>query len=110
YVSLVLAQQLFDLAIDDLLPPVDALCVPAQQDLHAVACAGGDLGRVDTGVEPGGQRRVPQVVRTGSEWRGHRGRRESERTGLLPDAVVRRGADHSPTLIGEQPPVLGGTE
>src|SRR5690606_40588559 len=59
---------------------------------------------------PGRQCRVPPVIRASRERRGTRVRRTRQRTGLLPDAVVRRAPDYSPTLVGEQPPVLGGAE
>jgi hypothetical protein len=65
--GIVPVQQLFDLAVGGLLATVDALRVATQQDLNAVARALGHLGRVDAGVEPRRQRRVPKVVRTGRE-------------------------------------------
>lgn len=46
---------------------VDALGVDTQQDVDAVAGPFGDLGRVHAGVEPERYRRVPEVVRPGSE-------------------------------------------
>jgi hypothetical protein len=35
-----------------------------------MACPGGDQGRVDSGVEPGGYRRMAEVVRAARERRG----------------------------------------
>jgi hypothetical protein len=49
---------------------------------------------------------VPQVVRPSGQRRGHLFRRERQVPGLVPDTLVRSGDDHSPTFVGEQPPVL----
>lgn len=51
-VSLVLAEQVLDAPVGDVLPSVEALRVPGQQDLNAVAGALGNLGRVGSCVEP----------------------------------------------------------
>ncbi|MDQ0907623.1 hypothetical protein QFZ22_003608 [Streptomyces canus] len=50
--SLVLAKQVLDAPVGDVLPSVEALRVAGQQDLNAVAGALGNLGGVNTGVEP----------------------------------------------------------
>lgn len=60
----VLSKELRDPAIDNVLSPVEALRVPAEEHLDAVARALRNLGGVHAGVEPGRQRRVPQVVRS----------------------------------------------
>ncbi len=62
------------------------------------------------GVEPRRQRRMSEIVRPSSERRSDRGRRERQRPSFLPDAVVRRGPDHSPALVSEQPPVISRAE
>ncbi|KQW10398.1 hypothetical protein ASD08_38040 [Streptomyces sp. Root369] len=100
---ILLAQQLFDLVVGDLLPTVDALRVAAKQDLDAVARTFGDLGCVDPGVEPSRQRRVPKVVRAGGEWRGDGGRGKSQGASLLPP-------NYSPAFMGEEPSVAGHPE
>ncbi|MDQ0763887.1 hypothetical protein QFZ32_003067 [Streptomyces canus] len=50
--SLVLAKQVLDAPVGDVLPSVEALRVAGQQDLNAVAGALGNLGGVNAGVEP----------------------------------------------------------
>ncbi len=45
-VSLVLAEQVLDAPVGDVLPSVEALRVAGQQDLNAVAGALGDLGGI----------------------------------------------------------------
>src|SRR5689334_14652101 len=87
-VSLVLAEQVLDTPVRNVLPSVEALRVAGQQDLNAIASALGDLGRVDPGIEPRRQRRVPKVVRPTRERRGRNGRRKRQETSLLPHAVV----------------------
>lgn len=67
--SLVLVEQVLDPPIRHLLTPVEALGVPTQQHLDAVAGALGNLGGVHAGVEPGGERGVPKVVRAGKRRR-----------------------------------------
>src|SRR5215471_13077095 len=52
----------FDTALGFVLLAGDALGIDPQQDLHAVACPVGDLGRWYSSVEPYGQRRVAKVI------------------------------------------------
>jgi hypothetical protein len=52
------------LRVGYVLATIQALGVPGQQHLDAVARALGDLGRVHPSVEPRGECSVPQVVRT----------------------------------------------
>src|SRR5689334_10066930 len=106
WVLVVLAKQILDAPVGDVLPPVEALRVAGEQYLNAVAGALGHLGRVDAGVEPRRQRRVPKVVRPTRERRGRDGRRKREEPGLLPHAVVGRGRDNRALLSEEQPPVV----
>jgi hypothetical protein len=59
----VIAEGVFDELPVDLLPAVDALGVDPQEHLNTVPGPLGDLGRVNARVQPGGQARVPQVIR-----------------------------------------------
>lgn len=64
--SLVLAKQILDTSVGDVLPSIEALRVAGQQDLHTVTSPLRDLGGVDARVEPGRQCRVPSAEgRTG---------------------------------------------
>ena len=103
---LVLAKQILDTPVGYVLPSVKALRVADQQHLDAVAGSLSHLGGVDSGVEPGGKRRVPKVVRPTRERRGRDSRREREEPGLLPDAVVGRGRDDRALLAEEEPTVV----
>lgn len=108
--SLVLAEQGVDATVGDVLPSVKALRVAGQQDLNAVAGALGDLSRVDPGIEPRRQRRVPEIVRPTRERRGGDGRRERQESSLLPHAVVGRGRDDRALLTVEESPVFRRAE
>ena len=46
----------------DLILAVDALRVDPEEDIHAVSCPFGDLGRRDAGIQPQRNGRVAQVV------------------------------------------------
>ena len=52
-----------DTALGFVLLAGDALGVDPQQNVHAVASPLGNLGRGNPGVQPGGNRRMPQIVR-----------------------------------------------
>ncbi|MEV4367471.1 hypothetical protein AB0J71_10395 [Nonomuraea sp. NPDC049637] len=54
--------------VDDVLLAVDALVVDTQEDVHAVAGTGGHFWSGDAAVEPEGDGRVPEVVRSAGEW------------------------------------------
>jgi hypothetical protein len=66
--KLALAQGLADATLGELVLAHDAFGVDPHQDVDAVPCPLGDLGRVDAAVEPRGQAGMPQVV--GSPGRG----------------------------------------
>ena len=69
----VLAKQVLNTPVGNVLPSVEALRVPGQQDLNAVSGTLGHLGRVDAGIEPRRQRRVAEVVRPTSKRRSRDG-------------------------------------
>lgn len=108
--SVVFVQQRLDARVGDRGPSVQALGVLGHEDLDTVAGAFRDLRRVDAGVEPGGQRRVAQVVRAAREWRVQQPRRQRQFTGFAPDEVVRAGGEDASALGEEQSPVIGGAE
>ena len=60
-------QRRLDALLRNLVLPVDALGVDAQQDVHAVARPLGDLGGWHAGVQPRRQARVPKIIRTPCE-------------------------------------------
>ena len=64
------AEDLLDAVVGDFFLAADALGVDAEQHLHTVAGAVGDLGGGDAAVEPQGDGRVPQVVGAACEGRG----------------------------------------
>jgi len=63
----ILAERFADAALGEFVLADDALGVDAQQNVHAVPRPLRDLGREDAPVQPGGQARVPQVVRPPGE-------------------------------------------
>lgn len=79
------AQQVFDALVVDGLPVIETLGVAGQEDLDAVAGALGYLGRVRARAQPGGQRRVPQVVRAARERGAGEGGRQREGASFVPD-------------------------
>ncbi len=60
----------FDGLVGDLAVAGDAVGVDTEQDVDAVAGAGGDLGGRRAGGQPQGQGGVPQVVRAAGQRRG----------------------------------------
>jgi hypothetical protein len=79
------AQEPFDALVVDGLPVIQALRITGQENLDAVAGPLGDLGRVGARAQPGGQRRVAQVVGAFRERGAGEGGWQGEGTGLVPD-------------------------
>lgn len=63
----VLVEQRLDALVSDRLSSIQTLGVSGHEDLDAVASAFGDLGGIYSGIQPGRQGRVAEVVRAGRE-------------------------------------------
>lgn len=98
------AQQPFDALVVDGLPVVQALRVPAKQDLGAVPSPLGDLGRVRARAQPRGQRRVPQVVRPFRDWGAPLRPVDAGLAGPLPRARTRGYSSPSSSTTRPCPP------
>src|SRR4030081_2058610 len=99
-------QYTLDLAVDRIPLPVNALGVDLEQNGHGVAGAGCDLCRVCPTVEPGGHRRMTQVVGTQRERRGCLLRRETDSACLMPDPVVDGGRHTTAALDAPEQPAI----
>src|SRR6516165_11399894 len=97
-------------ALGLVLLPGDALGVDPQQDVDAVASPLGDLRGGYSGVQPGGDRRVAEIV--GAP--GQQGCRllagEGRSAGLVEDQQVGPVIEDAPTRAGEDAPVRPGRE
>jgi hypothetical protein len=71
----------------DFILAVDALRVDPEEDIHAVSCPFGDLGRRDAGIQPKRNDRVAQVVRAFGQRRGTLAIGESGSTCRSPDSM-----------------------
>jgi hypothetical protein len=108
-VSLVLLTGgLFDAPLRLVLLAGDAFGVDPQQDVDAVACPLGDLGSGHARVEPGGYRRVSEVVGAPRQQRSRLASREGCSPGLVKDLEIRAVIEDAATGTGEDAPVRSG--
>src|SRR6516162_460265 len=77
-----------DPALGLVLLPGDALGVDPQQDVDAVASPRSDLRGGDSGVQPGGDRRMAEIVGAPGQQGYGLGRGEGGGTGLVEDQQV----------------------
>jgi hypothetical protein len=88
------AEGVSDLLVEVLVVAVDAVGVGGEQDVDAVAGAGGDLGGFAAGVEPEGEGGVAQVVGPSGEGSGGEFGAEGAGAGVVPGAAVDRFAEY----------------
>ncbi len=100
----------FDPLADDVFVAVDAVQVDLVQDAGAGTGPGGDLGGFPAGVQPQGQRGVPQVVGAAGYRGGGQVRAERGPAGGVPGAAIDRFAENAAAGAAEQPPVRRGAE
>lgn len=108
--GLSVVERIVDPLVRAVLLPVDALRVELQRHLDTVPSPFGDRGCRNTGVEPQGHPRVPQVVQPPSQGRGDLFRREGRSPSRrLHIAVGCRSDDVAPLGLKDLP-VLGCPE
>jgi hypothetical protein len=96
--------------VGGVLAVVKALGVDAEQDFDAVSRSLGDAWRGDSGGQPQGHGRVPQIVGATGQGRDDLSGGQGQSPRLSPDVADGGGGDRVATVAAEDPAVRGDAE